>query len=134
MYDNYNYPPGADTPDAPWNKPSETDTITLDVNVNVTLFKNDVTVETSNYDVVTDDEFGDAFIELHDGYADVEKYCIEQHKSIPELLAELSKYIKGELAGGNLSSQRRQELEIMLEDCQGWQQYNFEVEEFERKE
>lgn len=124
---------GADTPDAPWNQPSEPEPITLDVAVNTTLYK-EVTVETSNYDVFTDDEFGDAFIELHDGYADVEKYCIEQHKSILELLAELSKYINGELAGGNLSSQRRQELEMMLEDCQGWQQYSFEVEEFERKE
>ena len=134
MYDNYNYPPGADTPDAPWNQPSEPDPITLDVNVNVTLFKNNVTVETSNYDIIPDDEFGDAFIELHDGYADVEKYCIEQHKSILELLSELTKYINGELAGGNLSRQRRQELEMMLADSQGWQQYSFEVEEFERKE
>ena len=134
MYDNYNYPMGADTPDAPWNQPSEPDPITLDVNVNVTLFKNDVTVETSNYDIIPDDEFDDVFIDLHDGYADVEKYYIEQHKSILDLLGELAKYIKGELAGGNLSRQRRQELEMMLEDCQGWQQYSFEVEEFERRE
>ena len=130
--DNYNYPPGADTPDAPWNQPCEQDPITLDVTVNTTLYKK-FTVETSNYDVFTDDEFGDASIELHDGYADVEKYCADQHKSILDLLAELAKYIKGELAGGDLSRQRRQELEMMLADSQGWQQYSFEVEEFERE-
>ena len=134
MYDNYNYPPGADTPDAPWNQPSEPDPIVIEATVNTTLFKNDVTVETSNYDVVHDDDFGDASIELNDGYSDVEKYYTEQHKSIIELLEELAKYIKGELAGGNLSRQRRQEHECMLEDCQGWKQYSFEVEEFERRE
>jgi hypothetical protein len=134
MYDNYNYPAGADTPDAPWNQPGEPDPIVIEATVNTTLFKNNVTVETSNYDVVHDDDFGDASIELNDGYSDVEKYYTEQHKSILELLEELAKYIKGELAGGNLSSHRRQELEMMLEDCQGWKQYSFEVEEFENRE
>lgn len=128
MYDNYNYPPGADTPDAPWNQPSEPDPITLDVTVNTTLFKR-TTVETSNYDAHTDED-GCRELEIHDGYKDIEKYYTEQHKSILDLLGELCKYIKGELAGG-VSDSRKRELEMMLDDCTGWQVYQFEVENYE---
>ena len=131
MYDNYNYPPGADTPDAPWNLPGDPDPITLAVTVNTTLYR-DTTVETTNYDIYHDVEFGETEIELHDGYSDVEKYYTEQHKSIPFLLGELAKYIEGELAGCDLSQSRRQELEEMLADCKGWKEHSFEVEEYDR--
>lgn len=130
MYDNYNYPMGADTPDAPWNQPGDPDPITLAVTVNTTLYR-DSTVETSNYDICRDD-FDETHIELHDGYSDVERYYTEQHKSIPFLLDELAKYIEGELAGCDLSQSRRQELEEMLADCKGWKEHSFEVEEFGR--
>lgn len=127
MYDNYNYPPGADTPDAPWNQ-VELEPIDVDVVAEVTLVHN-TKVSTTNYNAYTDEE-GYCDEGLHDSYQDIEEYYKEQHKSIPDLLDELAKYIKGELAGGNLSHRRRQELELMLEDCLGWEVGNIEIEDF----
>jgi len=128
MYDNYNYPLGADTPDAPWNQ-VELDPIDVNVVAEVTLVHN-TKVATINYVAYTDEEDGSYNEELNDGYQDIEEYYKEHHKSIPDLLDELAKYIKGELAGGNLSHQRRQELECMLEDCEGWEVGNIEIEDF----
>lgn len=121
MYDIYNYPPGADTPLAPWNQ-VEPDPVVVDAEITV-LLKGKIRVET---DILKDDG---SFKSIAN-YKIVEDACKDQCHSIPELLDELAKYINGELAGGNLSKRRRQELEIMLEDCQGWQMVDMEVEEF----
>lgn len=126
MYDNYNYPPGADTPDAPWNQRDQ-EPIEVEADITVSL-TNRVIVETTNYTEYCDEDCGD--IELHDGYKDIESHFTEQHKSIPDLLAELAKYINGELAGGNISSSRMQELKAMLDDCQGWQVDNIEIKDY----
>lgn len=47
MYDNYNYPPGADTPDAPWNQ-SEVPEEDFDITCSQSLSRT-VTVTTNNY-------------------------------------------------------------------------------------
>ena len=117
------YPAGAyNDPNAPYNQ-VELEPIEVDADVTVTL-QNTLTVTTDNYAV---DEDG---IDLLDKYSDVEELVRKQHKSIPALLAELVKYINGELAGGNISSSRRQELKAMLNDCQGWQVDNIEIEDY----
>lgn len=63
MYDNYNYPMGADTPDAPWNQ-SDPDDMEFEVSCTQTLSRID-TVVTNNYipgasgvDYESDDEGG----------------------------------------------------------------------------
>jgi hypothetical protein len=124
MYDNYNYPAGADTPDAPWNE-REVPEIGLKAEITVLLKKSDVKVFTSNYNF---DE--DGKIELNDCYSDIEEYYEKQCNSIPKLLGELAKYINGELAVGNISRSRRQELKAMLEDCEGWEATDIEAEEY----
>jgi hypothetical protein len=84
----------------------------------------ETTVETANY---INGEDGD---ELLDGYDDINALYGEQHMTIPQLLGELAKYIKGELEG-NVSYQRRQQLKRMLEDCQGWTEEETEVDNYE---
>lgn len=121
MYDNYNYPPGADTPSAPWNQ-IEPDPIEIDAEVTV-LLKGTIRVEADIYE-------DDGSFKSIANYKIVEDACKDQCNTIPELLDELAKYINGELTGGNLSNHRRQELETMLEDCQGWQMVDMEVDEF----
>lgn len=124
MYDNYNYPMGADTPSAPWN---EVDVPEIEVDVEATvLMKATVKVYTDNYSTDCD---GD--IELHDRYADIERLVKEQHKSIPQLLAEFAKYIRGEMAG-DVSARRRQDLEAMLADCEAWSQQDIEIEDYSK--
>lgn len=128
MYDNYNYPAGADTPDAPWNQPCDPEPIDLELEVTMCLTHNTV-VSTTNYTDYADDEDGHTERELHDGYKDVMGYYKQQHKSIPELLNELAKYIKGELEG-NVSPQRRYELNDMLFTCEGWKVNDVQVEDY----
>lgn len=115
MYDNYNYPPGADTPDAPWNEvemPECDFTIRASVTLEreCTITTNEVYRDEDDYELCAD--------------ADVECAFGEQYTSIPDLLAELVKYIDGELASGlipgQLSNERRRELEKMKESATGW--------------
>jgi len=124
MYDNYNYPPGADTPDAPWNE-KENPEIEVVAEVTVLLKKSDVKISTSNYNFDEDGE-----IELNDCYCDIEEYYEKQCNPIPKMLGELTKYINGELAGGDISASRRQELEAMLQDCVGWETVDIEIEDY----
>lgn len=125
MYDNYNYPPGADTPDAPWNE-REIPEIEVTAEITVLLKKSDIKVLTSNYYIEEDGK-----TELNDCFYNIAEYYGKQHNSIPKLLGELAKYIKGELAGGDVSASRRQELEAMLEDCEGWEITDTDVEEYD---
>jgi hypothetical protein len=115
MYDNYNYPPGADNESAPWNEVEmpECDftiraSITLEKECDITT--NEVYRDEDDYDLCAD--------------ADVEGTFNKQYTSIPDLLKELVKYIDGELASGlipgQLSNERRRELEKMRESAQGW--------------
>ena len=124
MYDNYNYPMGADTPDAPWNE-KEIPEIEVAAEITVLLKKSDVKISTCNYSL---DENGE--IRLRDRLMDIEGYYHTQNNSVPRLLGELAKYINGELAGGDISASRRQELEAMLEDCTGWETVDVEIEEY----
>lgn len=115
MYDNYNYPPGADNESAPWNE-VEMPECDFTIRASVTLEKectittNEVYRDEDDYDLCAD--------------ADVEGAFKEQYTSIPDLLGELVKYIDGELASGlipgQLSNERRRELEKMKESAQGW--------------
>ena len=88
MYDNYNYPPGADTPDAPWNEPV-TPEIDAEITVSTTLER----IATITTDEVWWDEDG---WELA-ADADIGKAYDDYYIAIPEMLGELSKYSKGEM-------------------------------------
>lgn len=129
MYDNYNYPMGADTPSAPWNQPCDPGPVELNVEVTMCL-SHRTTVQTTNYDDSTDEE-GYTERDFHDSASDIQEYYEKQHKSIPQLLGELAKYINGELHSGGLSSMRRQELEEMLDDCNGWEVNDLEIEDYD---
>jgi hypothetical protein len=129
MRDRDYYPAGAyNDPNAPYN---EVDPEPIEVNVKVAqCLCREAVVTTKNYDLSYDEECGGYDTELHDGYADLLRYYQDQHKSIPELLDELAKYIRQELAGG-VEHQRKWELEQMLEDCEGWTVDGTEIDDYE---
>lgn len=131
MYDNYNYPPGADTPDAPWNQ-HEPEPIEVSCDVAFVLRK-EVVVETTNYDMDVDEEDGYTSYELLDGTSDIKGLVEQEHNSIFVLLDELAKYIKSELEDSNISHERRRKLKGMLEDCQGWDEEELEIEDYGRR-
>ena len=124
--DNYNYPAGADTCDAPWNE-REYPALGFDVEVSVQLVK---TVELHTDDYFTDTDLnGDDLEDFHtvnaghDWEADYEDECY----TIPEMLEELQHMIEKELA--TATGTRRNRLRRMLADCQGWKQEEFHAEE-----
>lgn len=121
MYDNYNYPPGADTPDAPWNQ-SEPEPVNVEVEV-TTLVKNHLLVSTTDYENEEDD------IKLICDYKDMEKAVKEQCHLVPELMDLLTEYVKAEL-DTDITVHRKWYLEEVLECCQGWQQTDIEVEDY----
>ena len=120
MYDNYNYPPGADTPDAPWNRidPPEKE---YDCSATVVLNK-DTLVTTDKVYWDGDDWVMCEDVSLRDVFSD---NCTD----IPTLLAELVKYIDGELASNQISYERKCELVKMKESAKGWTVIDEEYEE-----
>ena len=124
--DNYNYPIGADTPDAPWNEPMIPE-LEFDVTISMSLSKT-VKCSTNKYNPVVIDE---PHSRLHEEYPDTsdtpwsEVYG-DNHKTIPELLSELKKYIQKDL--DNLMSDdskpdkafHRRRLEFLMEECDNW--------------
>ena len=131
MYDNYNYPPGADTPDAPWNE-REQDEIEVVCEMTV-LMRNDVVITTDEYSVERDEEDGTMSFDLNLSYKDAEQLYRVQHYTIKEMLNELAKYITKELADESITNSRKWDLQSMLEDCKGWSEENFEIEEFYKR-
>ena len=120
MYNNYNYPMGADTPDAPWNE-RENEEREFDVVVTQTLVKNE-NVFTSDYKyfVEQEEDFGySEVIETDD--TDWEQAWSEQCWAIPELLNKLKKYVEEELATSkNIDKGRKNYLNGIINACQGW--------------
>ena len=121
MYDNYNYPPGADTPDAPWNR-QDVPEINVDCDMTVILVKPAVPVVTDQY---TKDESG--YTEITDGGLDLIKRYKQQHFSITDMLSELKQYITDEIST-DIPASRRQRLTDMLDDCQNWQIEDVDVD------
>lgn len=114
------YPPGAEFDEnAPWNQvdPPEVD---FTIKVGITLEKECV--------ITTDEVYNDDGDLCLCDDADVESAYKNTYKSIPDMLAELVKYIDGELLG-DISKERRRELELMKESATGWTEEYFEFEQ-----
>ena len=136
--DNYNYPWGADTDDAPWNEvpiPEKE----FEITVSQTLVKTcDVITDkyipgASGVDYDSDDEGGCVAISYQedDDTSDVdwEKEYKDQHYTILELLAELENMAKKDLESISPKSSRGRELKNIIEECQGWELDDSEYEE-----
>ena len=117
MYDNYNYPLGADTPDAPWNEPviPERD---FEVDVECVIKKEGVLITTNKYAPEYDEEDGRTYANTED--TDWEKEYDESHHTIIELLGELEQYIIQDLERYKGNKTKERQLNAMLEDCKGW--------------
>ena len=83
MYDNYNYPLGADNPDAPWNQ-KENPEREIEVTVSVTLSKT-IKVKVSDYDIINSgkDEDGEYFEEVDYSNCDL-KSAVEKQIVLPQ--------------------------------------------------
>ena len=81
--DNYNYPMGADTPDAPWNQVDNPER-EIDVTVSVTLSKT-VKIKVSDYEITDSgrDEDGEYFGDIDYSNCDL-KSAVEEQIVLPQ--------------------------------------------------
>lgn len=110
MYNNYDYPEGSDTPDAPWNeepiKPKQ-----INVTVSVTLSKT-VPVKVTDYTTVIDKKTGDIYID----YSDCDlKEAVKEQRYLPQE------------AGDVLKDSYVASLERVADEFSNWNVDDFEV-------
>ena len=105
--DNYNYPMGADTEDAPWNQVDNPER-EIEVTVSVTLSKT-VKIKVSDYSITDSgkDEDGEYFEDIDYSKCDL-KRAVEEQITLPQ---DAYKYVKGEFNN----------------DLEGWDVDDFEV-------
>lgn len=126
MYDNYNYPPGADTPDAPWNEPviPERD---FDVEVTITMSKV-VTVTTDDYTPEYDDEDGNTYANTENTEWD-KAFENSGHFTIAELLEELKGYVVEDMKTCAPNTGKGAHLQRLLLACEDWETIEESYEE-----
>lgn len=115
--DNYNYPTGADTKDAPWNQVDNPER-EIEVTVSVTLSKT-VKIKVSDY-TITDsgkDEDGDYFEEVD--YSDCDlKEAVEEQIYLPQEAGQLIENLATETAKAkmvkDLSNWNVDEMEVVI--------------------
>lgn len=131
MYDNYNYPAGSDTPDAPWNQ-SEPDDKDFLVDVEYVLQKKNVKVTTKDYkpEVVNKDEEIVEPLDTSDTNWE-DAYNNSGHFTIQEMLDELKEYVKDDMQTCYPNTGKGAHLKRLLEDCQGWELYDKSYSESE---
>ena len=142
-----NYPPGVsdNTPDAPWNQPEVPEkefdvTCTLCMSKNASAYTTDYIPGAEGVDYEPDDAGGYCACGWHDhdntsntNWSSVFK---DSHKTIPELLEELKKYIQRDLDNIDKVAEEqkhnkaflKRRLEFLLEECDGW---NVDEEDYE---
>lgn len=130
MYDNYNYPAGADTPEAPWNQPviPEKD---FEVDVEYILQKKRVKVSTNDYipEQVLKDE---SIVEpLSTDDTNWENAYTSSRYTVLELIDKLKDYVQQDLERHKDSGRKERELKELLDDCEGWELYDSSYSESE---
>ena len=125
MRDNYNYPPGADTPDAPWNEPAvpEKD---FELSVCQVLSK-DVTVTTDDYNPEYDDETGDVSADTSDTNW-TEAYNTD-HFTPLQLIDLFKRYLEDELSHKGAVSKAPSYIKYLIAECSDWVEDELDIEE-----
>lgn len=126
--DNYNYPIGADTIDAPWNE-TENYPIERDCEVTETIARK-VTLSTTDYvaEEDWDGEFGRCIYEDTSDTDWCEEYSNQEY-TVLELIAKLKVYIEEDIRNTSFYTGKGKELQRLLSACDGWEQADLEVEE-----
>lgn len=134
---NYNYPPGADTPNAPWNrKEDENEPVKVHVMVSTTLSKSTV-IETADYTAESWDEYendDDGYrhhfggVEYDFSNCDLSKDYQDCEWSIPDLLGLLEEYLIEDLKRYKGSNKERV-IKNQLKSLSGWTVDELEVME-----
>lgn len=127
MYNNYDYPCGADTPNAPWNQ-SDPEPIEIEVTISQSLSRS-TKIKVTDYivneweDVDSDDEGGFhkiGGVEYDFSDSDFKEAYEIQEYTIPELLEYLKSYLINDIAQCSEESNKKKLLQCILKGCEGW--------------
>lgn len=128
MYDNYNFPCGSDTPNAPWNQPDVPEK-EFDVLISQTLSK-DTTVSTSDYVPIKTIEPENG---VYENYADTEntdwKQAYKDSAYTPLEIIAVTKKIAEELVKNTSKRFAGIWLPDLIKNCEGWIEDDLEVME-----
>lgn len=108
MYNNYDYPVGADTPDAPWNEVDPPEQL-FNLAISCSLSK-DAEVTSDNYE---EGEFSNTINEPWNAYIDQE-YTVNQ---IIDFAKKCAEYM---LNKHDYSIDNKFTLKKMIDSCKGW--------------
>nr|DAX37878.1 MAG TPA: hypothetical protein [Caudoviricetes sp.] len=128
MYNNYDYPLGADNSSAPWNQ-VENSEIERDCKVTETITRN---VALSTTDYVSEDDWDDEFGKCvsADTYdTDWTGEYSSQEYTVLELIDKLKLYVEEDIKNTAINPGKRRELQRLLTACDGWEQVDLEVGE-----
>lgn len=117
MYNNYDYPAGADTPDAPWNE-IEIPESDFKVSACQTLEKT-VEVTTDNYCLYKDEENG-SLVEDTENTDWKEVFEENEHFTPLQLIALFKRYLQNRLDGSIAVSDAKDYLEYIIDECNDW--------------
>lgn len=118
MYNNYDYPVGADTPLAPWNQ-ADTPEENFNIAVSYSLSK-DAEVLSENY---SEGSHGTDVLENpSDDYE-------ESYQTMPQILKFAKECAEYFLSKKNYKLRSKYTLKRMLDSCEGWTVDEFNVEQ-----
>ena len=124
MYDNYNYPIGADTPHAPWNE-QEVPERCFDVLISQTLSKTTV-VSTRDYIPEYEEEDGHTYADTSE--TDWEKaYSHSWHYTPIELIREFKEFLTKHLPDPIVDIKGFREFKHLIDECENWTEDETEV-------
>ena len=128
MYNNYDYPLGADNSFAPWNQ-VENSEIERDCEVTETITRK-ITLSTTDYiaEEDRDDDFGKC-ISADTSETDWEEEYSNQEYTVLELIDKLKAYVEEDIKNTSPNTGKGRELQRLLSACDGWEQVDLEVRE-----
>lgn len=128
MYNNYDYPLGADNSSAPWNQ-VENSEIERDCEVTETITRK-ITLSTTDYiaEEDRDDDFGKC-ISTDTSETDWEEEYSNQEYTVLELIDKLKAYVEEDIKNTSPNTGKGIELQRLLSACDGWEQVDLEVRE-----
>lgn len=129
MYNNYDYPLGADNSSAPWNQ-VENSEIERACKVTETITRR-VILSTTDYvaEEDWDDEFGKC-VSVDTSDTDWAGEYSNQEYTVLELIDKLKEYVEEDIKNTSPNTGKGRELQRLLSACSCWEQVELEVDEY----
>lgn len=127
MYDNYNYPLGADTPYAPWNE-QEVPKRQFDVCISQTLSKS-TKVTTNDYVLEVDQDKDGVYESADTSATDWREAYKNEHLTPLQLIGEFKDFLTKHLPDPIIDIKGFRRFRHLIGECEGWKVDEAEVVE-----